>query len=644
VAASDFGGACKPARGAAGLWQVAVAPGGTHAYGMANSAAAIVVFDRNPATGALTQRAGTDGCLSDTTAGCAPARGLVNGHGIVVSPDGLNVYVAGGGNGSPIGGALAVFDRNPSTGALTQKPGLAGCVTPDGVLGCATGRGVLAVTTVLISPDGRTVYTKSNSGVIGTFQRNPASGTVTQNPDATGCIAEGGAGGCAPARGIAVTRQMALSPDGRSLYVPSRTSNALVVLDRDSEGTLRQKDGAAGCLSLSGSAGCTLEPRMGDPLAASVSPDSRHVYVSVVDGMLTFARAGDGSLRLQSCLNLTGTAGCLAGRHVRSLSYSAVSPDGQTVVATSEAVDGIVALARDANGDLTQPAGGDGCVTATGAAWMNGALAAGQCFSHAGLGPNGQVTMIDDGSFIAGSHGKSSLAVFKRDFAPRCQDQAVTVTRDTVAALALVCSDRNGDPLALGIATDPIAGALGAVDQGAGRVLYNPFAGYLGADTVRYRATSTGLQSNDATIALTVVAPPVPPAPPVKPRTVDSAVTYNWDVKGSRHRLARLIVRGLPLGSTVTLTCSGKRCPLKRLTIKRSRKSTMNVLNAKALNGKHKRRKTFRAGQTVDVRVAAPGMNTKVLRFKLRRGKVARHSTYCIPAGLKKAQRGSCGG
>ena len=74
----------------------------------------------------------------------------------------------------------------------------------------------------------------------------------------------------------------------------------------------------------------------------------------------------------------------------------------------------------------------------------------------------------------------------------------------------------------------------------------------------------------------------------------------------------------LPVGATVTLKCTGKRCPLKSLTIKRSRKSTMNVLNAKAM----RKKKTYRAGQTVDVRIAAPGMNTKVLRFKLRTGKV----------------------
>jgi hypothetical protein len=136
-------------------------------------------------------------------------------------------------------------------------------------------------------------------------------------------------------------------------------------------------------------------------------------------------------------------------------------------------------------------------------------------------------------------------------------------------------------------------------------------------------------------VAVNVVPPATPPAPAVRPRTVTSPVTYNWSVRRSRLTLRQLVVRRLPVGATVTLTCSGKRCPFSKRTVKRSRKSTMNVLNAKSLTG----RKTFRAGQTVDIRVEVPGMNTKLLRFKLRTGKVPKHQNYCVPVGTKKARR-----
>ena len=52
--------------------------------------------------------------------------------------------------------------------------------------------------------------------------------------------------------------------------------------------------------------------------------------------MLVYARAADGSLALQSCVSDGAVAGCAAGRNVKSLSYSAISPDGQTIVAGNE--------------------------------------------------------------------------------------------------------------------------------------------------------------------------------------------------------------------------------------------------------------------------------------------------------------------
>jgi hypothetical protein len=116
---------------------------------------------------------------------------------------------------------------------------------------------------------------------------------------------------------------------------------------------------------------------------------------------------------------------------------------------------------------------------------------------------------------------------------------------------------------------------------------------------------------------------------------VNASVAYGWSVKRSRLRVVRLTIRRLPVGATVELRCTGKRCPFKSKTIKRSRKSTMNVLNAKSLKGKL----TFRAKQQLDIRIAAPGMNTKVVRFKLRAGKLPKDRQYCIPLGAKRAQR-----
>ena len=628
VSLSGSGGACTVSSAADGLWKVAVAPGGAHAYGIAHESRTILLFDRNPSTGALTQRV----CIGDSTA-CGGVRSLGNPNGIVISPDGANVYVSSY-------STITVFDRSQTTGVLTQKPTVTGCFTSDTAANptCTLATGISS-STLVMTPDGRHLYTGPN--VIGVFFRDPSTGALSQPAGAASCI--GNVPGCTPSRGVGDGRQMALSPDGRSLYTPSAALHGLAVLDRDpNTGLLRQKDGAAGCIGAT--ATCTSDPeaRLTRAQAVSVSPDSAHVYVSTAIGMLVYARAADGTVALQSCISDGGATGCVPGRNVKSLSYSAISPDGQTVVAGDEFLPGLAIFQRGADGHLAQPAGGDGCVTATGAGTVAGVSTPGQCHAHPALAGNGQMTFVDDTNFIAGAHSGSAATAVRRDFYPQCQSQAITVTLNLAAAVPLLCGDRNGDALSYAISGSPIAGALGAIDQAGARVFYNPFSGFTGADSVRYQATAAGLTSNEAKMDINVVAPPVPPPPTRKPRMVNAAVSYNWSVKRTRHTITRLIVRKLPVDSTVTLRCSGKRCPLKSLTIKRSRKSTMNVLNAKALKGKHKKRTRFRSGQSVDVRIAAPGMNTKMLRFVLRTGVVAKHRSYCVPLGAKRAVRGSC--
>ncbi len=60
-------------------------------------------------SGALTQLAGTDGCVSETGTGgvCADGKALDGAISVAVSRDGKHVYVA-----SSISDAVAVFSRN----------------------------------------------------------------------------------------------------------------------------------------------------------------------------------------------------------------------------------------------------------------------------------------------------------------------------------------------------------------------------------------------------------------------------------------------------------------------------------------------------------------------------------------------------
>jgi DNA-binding beta-propeller fold protein YncE len=70
----------------------------------------------------LVQLPDVAGCVSDAGTGgaCTDGVALVGAASPAVSPDGRSVYVA-----STVSDAVAVFDRDAATGALTQKEGTA---------------------------------------------------------------------------------------------------------------------------------------------------------------------------------------------------------------------------------------------------------------------------------------------------------------------------------------------------------------------------------------------------------------------------------------------------------------------------------------------------------------------------------------
>ena len=123
-----------------------------------------------------------DGCIVDTGyAGCTTGTGLESSRSITVSPDSKSVYVASY-------SAIAIFDRDPATGKLTQKLGTAGGITDDntvaGVTTCADGLGLLYPFSITVSPDGTSAYVAAGDGVA-TFNRDTTTGALAQkaSPD-----------------------------------------------------------------------------------------------------------------------------------------------------------------------------------------------------------------------------------------------------------------------------------------------------------------------------------------------------------------------------------------------------------------------------------------------------------------------------
>ncbi len=68
---------------------------------------AVAVFDRRPSGGAIRQKTGRAGCITDAPRpGCTTGRALQGPFAVTVSPDGKSVYV-----NDFRGDAIAVFDR-----------------------------------------------------------------------------------------------------------------------------------------------------------------------------------------------------------------------------------------------------------------------------------------------------------------------------------------------------------------------------------------------------------------------------------------------------------------------------------------------------------------------------------------------------
>jgi PKD domain/Putative metal-binding motif len=119
-------------------------------------------------------------------------------------------------------------------------------------------------------------------------------------------------------------------------------------------------------------------------------------------------------------------------------------------------------------------------------------------------------------------------------------------------------------------------------------------------------------------------------------RRVPSTLSINWSVLGSQHRLVILRAKRLPRGGRAQIRCSGKRCKFKRITANKPRGGTVNLLK------KLKRsQRTLRAGQTLEVRLTAPNFDGKVLRYKLKPGKIPTARELCLPHGTQRPQ-GRC--
>ncbi len=286
---------------------VAVSPDGRNVYATSRAGNSITAFARNPRTGALRQLPPPlAGCISGLSIpGCASGLALVAPDVVVVSPDGNNVYV-----GSFFGNSVAAFARNPATGALTQLAGSAACIA-EATAGCTTGIALNSVEGLAISPNGANVYAATAlSNAVVTLSRDSATGALAQASDGSGCIVQSALSGCTVGRQLSGANAVAVSPDGDGVYVTSLFSNSVTSFARNgSSGALTQLEGAGGCLIYLRSAGCSFGRALFAPEGLALSPNGKNVYVAAFKtGAIAVLNRGKAGAVAQK----PGTAGCVA--------------------------------------------------------------------------------------------------------------------------------------------------------------------------------------------------------------------------------------------------------------------------------------------------------------------------------------------
>src|SRR3954454_6594241 len=171
--------------------------------------------------GGIVQPRGRSGCISEDGAGRC-ADGRALGPGV----DAVAISADGKSvYATPFSG-VAHFERKGPTGAIMQPDGKAGCVTATGAGHCGKGRGLKkGADSVAVSPDGKYVYVAAyTSSAVDVFKRNAKTGAIHQLTGPNGCISEDGAGSCAQGHGLSGVAWLTVSADGKSVYAASTVS------------------------------------------------------------------------------------------------------------------------------------------------------------------------------------------------------------------------------------------------------------------------------------------------------------------------------------------------------------------------------------------------------------------------------------
>ncbi len=239
----------------------------------------------------------------------------------------------------------------------------------------------LAATTALIlaaTPATQAQSTPGSPATEAAATSKSNEGRLRQLPAKTGCVADRSRKSkrCTKVRALKTpgpikgSRAIAVSPDGKHVYVASQASNAITVLNRNrNSGALKQSKQRRGCISLDGSSKCRSAVGLAGPNSLTITPDGRHLYASSQTAKSVTAFTRDKKtgrltqLTPDGCWTTVPLDGCGAARGLVDPDVIITDPDGRHIYVGSFIGGSVATFDRDPKtGSLQQPSGSAACV------------------------------------------------------------------------------------------------------------------------------------------------------------------------------------------------------------------------------------------------------------------------------------------
>jgi hypothetical protein len=291
---------------------------------------------------------------SGNSVGCLPTKDFGFLQSLDVSHDGNTVLTTSllGTTAKNFWGQLTVYRRDPAIGMLNYASCLYGGGGPQSqnLNSCVEHPSLNGPASVEISGDGKSVYVGSEPNLVTVFSRFAGSelGFVQCFAGEAPGYPSGPADGCTKLKGLG-SPIVRVSGNGQNVYVAGSETDTVTVLVRDARTSVLRYTGCLRGNNQPGN-GCTSVPGLNAPRDIALSTNGRSIYVTGSKDFTLdqFERSvGDGSFRFRRCYGNTKVASCAPAEGLRGAWSIAAPIDDNHVYVGSNGDHAVVSFSAE---------------------------------------------------------------------------------------------------------------------------------------------------------------------------------------------------------------------------------------------------------------------------------------------------------